>query len=175
MQSLLISVVLFIVVLVVVQLWARQRGGGPGRSNERPRKKKLLSDREQAMHHRLTEALPGHVVLSQVSFGALLSARSTAVRNTFDRKMADFVVCDRAFQVLAVIELDDASHRGKQAKDAQRDALLQAAGYRVIRCAHIPDIDQVRAAFAPPTPPAEAPSHATTDAEPATVAAAAVR
>lgn len=30
-------------------------------------------------------------------FGALLSSRSRASRNTFDRKIADFVVCDKTF------------------------------------------------------------------------------
>jgi very-short-patch-repair endonuclease len=56
-------------------------------------------------------------------------------------------VCNKAFQVLAVIELDDASHKGRQDKDAARSALLEGAGYRVIRYANVPDIDKVRADF----------------------------
>ena len=92
----------------------------------------------------------GSARLPQVSFGALLMAKTRAVRNTFDRKIADFVVCTKAFDVLAAVELDDSSHRGNEAKDARRDALLKAAGYRVLRYARIPDVDRVRQDFAPP-------------------------
>ena len=105
------------------------------------------------MYNRLVQSLPDLVVLAQVSFGALLTARAYAARNTFDRKIADFVVFDRGFQVLAVIELDDSSHKGKEARDAQRDALLTQAGYRVLRYPRIPDIDRVKADFAPPPVP----------------------
>lgn len=116
---------------------------------EQPQKRKSpLTEREQAMHNRLTQALPGLVVLAQVSFGALLYAKSRGARNRFDRKIADFVVCNKAYQVLAVIELDDSSHRGKEEQDAARDEMLEKAGYRVIRYPNIPDIDAVQADFA---------------------------
>ena len=142
-----------VLVLTVIALFlfvraAKNAAGGKRYPAEQPRRRQLLSQREQAMHHRLLQALPERVVLAQVSFGALLTARARAVRNTFDRKIVDFVVCDKAFQVLAVIELDDASHRGKAAKDSARDRLLVQAGYRVVRYPHIPDIDRVRSDFA---------------------------
>ena len=57
-------------------------------------------------------------------------------------------MCDRAFQVLAVIELDDKSHQGKETQDAERDAMLERAGYRVIRYANVPDVAQVQKDFA---------------------------
>ena len=82
----------------------------------------------------------------------VLTARAYATRNTFDRKVADFVVCDKSFQVLAVIELDDASHKGKADKDAARDAMLANAGYRVLRYPNVPDIDRVRGDFVLPAP-----------------------
>ncbi|MGJ7512436.1 DUF2726 domain-containing protein [Variovorax sp. GT1P44] len=104
------------------------------------------------MFFRLQHALPNLIVLSQVSFGALLSARSTPVRNTFDRKRADFVICEKSFKVLAIVELDDSSHDGKKARDERRDAQLKTAGYRVLRYRGIPDIDRVQADFAPPAP-----------------------
>lgn len=158
---------LFVIVLAVLG-WVyfskiAKKGAAPGAeekgsSAEQPRRRQLLSEREQAMHNRLSHALPDFVVLAQVSFSALLTARAYAARNTFDRKIADFVVCDKAFQVLAVIELDDASHKGKAEKDAARDAMLVSAGYRVLRYSNIPDIDRVRGDFLPiePTPPAQA-------------------
>ncbi|MES2186633.1 MAG: DUF2726 domain-containing protein [Pseudomonadota bacterium] len=117
---------------------------------ERPKARAPVTLNEQGMYNRLIQTLPDLVVLSQVSFGALLTANARAVRNTFDRKIADFVVCTKAFEVLAVVELDDSSHRGNEAKDAKRDALLKAAGYRVLRYSRIPDVDRVRQDFAPP-------------------------
>lgn len=149
MQSLLPIVLIAIVALVALAVFAKQVSKAKAGKGEPPKRKRLMTEREQAMHNRLTQALPDLVVLAQVSFGALLTAQAYAVRNTFDRKIADFVVCDRAFQVLAVIELDDASHKDKAEKDNARDALLTSAGYRVLRYANIPDIDRVRADFAP--------------------------
>ena len=97
------------------------------------------------MYTRLVQALPHLIVMPQVAFSAFLTAKTMATRNTFDRKVADFVVCDPSFTVQAVIELDDSSHRGKEAQDASRDKMLADAGYRVLRYARIPDMDRVQA------------------------------
>lgn len=140
-----------LIVLMVVAAITQKGGAG---SSEKPRRRWLLTKNEAAMYNRLLQALPDKVILAQVSFGALLTARSTATRNRFDRKIADFVVCDKALQVLAVIELDDSSHRGKESRDAARDKLLQNAGYRVIRYPRVPDSEKVRADFAPAPEPA---------------------
>ena len=105
------------------------------------------------MYFRLQGALPNLIVLSQVSFGALLTARSMAVRNTFNRKRADFVICEKSFKVVAIVELDDSSHDGNEAQDERRDAQLVNAGYRVLRYRGIPNIDRVQADFAPPSLP----------------------
>jgi very-short-patch-repair endonuclease len=114
--------------------------------------RELLTGREQAMYFRLLEALPDHVILAQVSFGAMLTAKGVAARNTFDRKIADFVVCSKAFQTEAVIELDDSSHRNKAENDAARDAVLAVAGIRTIRYKNVPDVETVRRDFAAPRP-----------------------
>ena len=116
-------------------------------NKERPRACAPLTKHEQLMFFRLQEALPKLIVLSQVSFGALLTAQARGVRNTFDRKRADFVICDKSFKVLAVIELDDSSHDGREEQDANRDKLLTDAGYRVLRYRGIPDIEQVAVDF----------------------------
>lgn len=117
-------------------------------TGEAPRRKAPLTEREQAMHNRLTQSLPELAVLAQVSFSALLTARKYAVRNTFDRKVADFVVCDKAFQVLAIVELDDSSHKKREQQDASRDTLLTDAGYRVLRYANVPNIERLKTDFA---------------------------
>lgn len=157
MKNLLVLFAVFAVLLVVVAGMA-----GPKRKNagkeEKLKPKALMTDREQAMYNRLVQALPELVVLAQVSFSALLTARSYAARNTFDRKVADFVVCDKAFRVLAVVELDDSSHRGREKEDGARDALLSGAGYRIVRYTRVPDVLQVQEDFTAPaavTVPAE--------------------
>lgn len=137
-------VIALVIVLMTTFVAAAKTIGRSGRS----RRKEPLTRHEQAMYNRLRQSMPDLIVLAQVSFGALLTAKSYAIRNTFDRKIADFVICDKAFQVLAVIELDDSSHKGKEAQDAKRDEMLKQAGYRVMRYKRIPDIEQARKDFA---------------------------
>lgn len=103
-----------------------------------------LTKREQPMYFRLRDTFPEEIVLAQVAFSALLDTRRRATRNRFDKKVADFVLCSRAFEVLAVIELDDSSHDTKRARDRERDAMLTAAGYRVLRFATVPDSDLLK-------------------------------
>lgn len=135
--------IILIAAVVIGELAKKQVSG----SAERPKRRWPLTKNEAAMYHRLVQALPGKVIFAQVSFGALLTARSRAARNRFDRKVADFVVCDKALQVLAVIELDDSSHKGREFKDAARDKLLLEAGYRVIRYPRIPNVEKLRSDF----------------------------
>lgn len=104
-----------------------------------------LTDREQQMFFTLTEALPECTVLAQVSFQALLDTPHQADRNRFDRKYADFVICSTRLTPIAVVELDDASHKTKLEQDADRDAMLQKAGYQTIRYRKIPTAEQIQA------------------------------
>lgn len=108
--------------------------------------KKPLSPREQAMYFRLVEAVAPYecVVLSQVSFSALIDTDDPGTRNVFCRKYTDFVVCSTEFDVLVVVELDDASHRGREAQDAARESLLTDAGHRVIRFDDVPSVEELR-------------------------------
>lgn len=112
-----------------------------------------LTEREQAMYFRLRETLPQHVVLAQVAFSALLTTKDRPTRATFDRKVADFVLCDKAFSVLCVIELDDSTHRGREKHDASRDAMLTKAGIAVLRFKNVPDVDVLIQAVSKIPPP----------------------
>jgi len=144
--------VLVVLVLAVVVAFAAAvlKGAGRHRAPGEIRAKKILTDREQPMFHRLQQAFPNEVVLSQVAFSALLTAKDLRTRATFNRKVADFVVATKAFEVLAVIELDDSSHKGRDVVDGKRDALLEGAGYRVLRFKNVPDVDTVQRAVRPP-------------------------
>ncbi|ADI91693.1 putative signal peptide-containing protein [Acinetobacter oleivorans DR1] len=76
-----------------------------------------------------------------------MTAQGYATRNLFNRKVADFVVLDKAFNIVAIVELDDSSHKGKENFDAERDALIQEAGFRVIRYKRTPELAQIHADF----------------------------
>jgi very-short-patch-repair endonuclease len=109
------------------------------------RKSRPLTMNEQPMFSKLRETLePEYVVLAQVSFGAILWTWSKAVRNRFNRKIVDFVVCDKSFNVIAVVELDDSSHKGKEEKDAERDLLFKEAGITVLRYKFTPESSKIR-------------------------------
>ncbi|MHA4871597.1 DUF2726 domain-containing protein [Duganella sp. PWIR1] len=104
-----------------------------------------LSPFEEKMFLTLTSALPECTVLAQVSLQALLETESMSDRNRFNRKYADFVICSKLLTPIAVIELDDASHNRKTAEDADRDAMLQNAGYQTLRYRQIPTAEQLQA------------------------------
>jgi very-short-patch-repair endonuclease len=130
--------------------------------------KPLLSRSEQLLYGRLVRAFPGHVILAQVALSQLLMvaradgdrrAQSIAIANRFRQLVADFVVCAPDFTALAVIELDDRSHRRsiQRDRDKRKDQFLQAAGIKVIRIAvlDIPSEADLKALVAvmPITPP----------------------
>ena len=103
------------------------------------RRKPLLTVNETEFFHRLQRALPAYQVFPQVSFAALLTDDGQlsekarwSIRGKFDRKIADFVICERrSLQVLALIELDDRTHDASA--DRQRDAITKAARYQTFR------------------------------------------
>lgn len=104
-----------------------------------------LSANEQALYFRLLEALPEHIVLTQVAFSALMTADNRATRKAFGGKVANFVICEKSFKVLAIVESDVASYKGKEAVDAKHDMILQRAGYKSLRYKSIPEIRKVKA------------------------------
>jgi very-short-patch-repair endonuclease len=124
-------------VLVTPAVFLLRRGRKPWLS--RVRRKPLLTGNEAEFFYRLQRALPGFHVFPQVSFAAFLTddgqlSRNAkwAVRSRFDRKIADFVICERGtLKVVALVELDDRLHDAKA--DRQRDVITKAAGYQTIR------------------------------------------
>jgi len=101
--------------------------------------KKPLSEPEQVLYFRLVQALPEHTILAQVQLSSLLTVQKNhdarAWLNRINRMSADFVVCNKDFSIVAVIELDDATHarKDRMAADAKKDQALEAAGIRIIR------------------------------------------
>lgn len=134
---------LFILILLIYVIVVAAKKSNPKKSNlslSSIKASALLTEREKKMFFQLLRVFPSPecVILTQVSFSALLSSPRREVRAAFNRKRTDFVITDRRFCVLAILELDDSSHNGQKQRDAERDAMLKHAGYRLIRFDKIP-------------------------------------
>jgi hypothetical protein len=129
------AVLAFVALLAVAFLFSRTRKPWLSHIQKKP----LLTPNETEFFCRLQRALPAYQVFPQVSFaafitddGRLSSNARWSVRAKFDRKISDFVVCDRnTLIVVALVELDDRTHTASA--DRQRDAITKAAGYQTIR------------------------------------------
>ena len=95
------------------------------------RARTLMTENELEFFYRLSKALPQHLVFPQVSLQALVEAASSdkrtaeADRLRIAQQRADYVVCNPAGSVVAVVELDDQTHERK--RDAIRDARLKVS------------------------------------------------
>lgn len=147
-MSMLIGMFLLVIIILAVLsiLKKGESKGGNGKRN--PIKgKRIISMNEQPTFMKLREALPEHIILAQVAFSAFMTAQGYATRNLFNRKVADFVVLDKSFNIVVIVELDDSSHKGKEKFDAERDALIREAGFKVIRYKRTPELTQIHADF----------------------------
>jgi hypothetical protein len=102
--------------------------------------KNLLTNRETQLFQTLHALYPNHRLFVQVALSQLVDVpkdhpNRVAIRNRFERLVADFVLCRADMSVVAVIELDDPSHRMpiRQAADARKTKALQDAGLELIR------------------------------------------
>lgn len=133
MTPLVILTLLVVIVIIAAVVSVFIKAGGNYKAKD------LLTDNEKEFFFRLKRALPGYEVFSQVSMGAILNPnadrnarRYHQIRGTFAQKIVDFLICDgKTLNVIAIVELDDRTHNVE--RDQKRDAMLQSAGYRVIR------------------------------------------
>lgn len=72
---------------------------------------------------RLTQAFPNHIILAQVQFSQLLGVKKgynyQSWLNRINRMSADFVVCNKDASIVAIIELDDATHHRADRRAAE--------------------------------------------------------
>jgi Protein of unknown function (DUF2726) len=127
----------YVVLAVVVVLIVLAIGKGAGARRARGPKlvpKTLFTRNEKLFMELLVRSLPDHYVFPQVSMGALMQVTggekdsNMRLRNRFSRKIVDYVVADHNLDVVALVELDDASHRTKVRADAQRHGMTDEAG-----------------------------------------------
>jgi very-short-patch-repair endonuclease len=107
----------------------------------------LLTTNEQMTFLKLRKALPNCVVLTRVAMSALLNSNGLVTRNKINRCCVDFVVLDRDFKIISIVEISQLQQNKNIPKISERDTMLMEAGYRVIRYTHAPDIERITADF----------------------------
>jgi hypothetical protein len=119
--------------------------------------KKPLSNPEQVLYFRLQRALPDHIVLAQVQLSRILGVKKGEKYqnwlNRINQLSADFVICAKDATVLAVVELDDASHQGERRReaDARKTRAVESAGLNLVRwdVGSLPDDAAIRSTVLP--------------------------
>lgn len=101
-------------------------------------KRTLLTSSEKQMFDRLQDALYEHIVLPQVALSQIIECEDGnfgTTWNKINRKVCDYVVCNKDFSVVAVVELDGWSHKHEkqQQKDADKDSAVISAGLKMVR------------------------------------------
>lgn len=157
-MSTIILLLIFVVAVIAILAILKAKSKGGGADEVWPfYAKKPLSQPEQVLYFRLVQALPEHIVLAQVQLSRLLGVKKghnyQAWFNRINRMSADFVVCNRDSSIVAVIELDDATHQkaDRQAADAKKDKALTSADIRIVRwqAKAIPDIATIQSTLMP--------------------------
>jgi Protein of unknown function (DUF2726) len=147
-------IILALTVVAVIAVRALERR--PGMLGWPVSARAPLSRPEQSLYWRLCEAFPDHIVLAQVAIAQLLEVNDVpnrrAVFNRYRQLVADFVVCTRSFEVVAVIELDDRAHQnpGRADADERKSAALGAAGLLLLRFTvrGLPSVGELRSVLA---------------------------
>lgn len=144
-----IAIVAAAILLFIVVLVAKKKSAESSPETWPFYQRKPLSVPEQFLYFRLVNALPGQIVLGQRLLGVKKGNNAQAWLNRINRMSADFVICNKDSSILAVIELDDASHNGEKRKqaDAKKDKALAAAGIKIHRwhVNAIPDESAIKA------------------------------
>lgn len=111
----------------------------------------FMTDNEIEFFQRLLQAFPNYYVFPQVAMSGLVAAKSddykklNGIKNTYNRLRVDFVLF-KDKKVVAVIELDDKTHKNKEEKDMKRDSILKQAGYKTYRfeSTNKPSVEQLK-------------------------------
>jgi hypothetical protein len=116
------------------------------------RRGSIMTVNEREFHGRLEHAFPDCQVWPQIPILSLVRPDARHASRAFwtafraiSNTRVDWVIV-KDMEVVAVIELDDRTHDPR--KDARRDRILNACGYRVLRfdSARRPDSRQIRQA-----------------------------
>lgn len=150
----LILMLLIVFVIVILVMAKKGKSTEEKTSSALPyfRKKTLLNEKEQVLFHRLIEAMPTCYVMAQVRLADIVGIKKSDSRqswlNKIQSKSVDFVICDKAFVVLACIELDGKTHaqENRQKADENKDEALQTAGIPILRieASKMPSVEEIK-------------------------------
>lgn len=133
-----------IVILLLMTALALRRIHENQRQDSPLKRRGILSISEQIILMRLQAVLPRHTILAHVSFDALLTTKYAHTRRKYQNLMADFVILDQQYQVIAIVEIADASYVNRLNQKHYQDKLLELAGYRVLCYGKIPTEQELR-------------------------------
>jgi hypothetical protein len=130
-----------------------------------PQATRVLTTQERQAYDLLRNALPAHMILAQVPLQRFMKVPTRNSYAEWLRRVghlsADFVICDRHSQVIAVVELrndDPISGRARRRQDRMLKVLAAAQiPVHQWQSSALPGIDAAREAIAPSTPAAELP------------------
>ncbi|QPJ62298.1 MAG: DUF2726 domain-containing protein [Candidatus Nitronauta litoralis] len=114
--------------------------------------KRPVTSAEQKLYFALVRAVPDLLILPQVAFSQFIGTRggdskeNFALFGTARQKVVDFLICDKAFNIICAIELDDKSHENKGEEDFKRDEILRESGINCLRfkVGHLPAIAEIK-------------------------------
>ena len=144
-SDLFLYVVVAIVLMALLKVLTRKARKSTTKVASSFTAKRVLSAPEAILYHRLCEAAPSAIVLTQVSLHRILAVATggQAAFNSIAQKAVDFVVCRPDFSVVCVIELDDSSHDSR--RDNARDGILNSARIETVRfnVKNLPSVSQI--------------------------------
>lgn len=103
-----------------------------------------ISTHQQTMFLRLKQALPEHHVFTQMRFSTFLTAKSYTVRLKLQQKVADFVIVDQNFDVIAVIDMKDGTAKNRDQQHHEYDIVFEDVGIAMMRYSDVPTIEQIQ-------------------------------
>ncbi|WP_310450298.1 DUF2726 domain-containing protein [Sulfuritalea sp.] len=118
--------------------------------------RRLMTSIEVLFYEKLRAALPELAIFPQVALSAIVDTikqpGEITWRNKIANKVLDYVVCvPGSYEVIAIIELDDNTHKrpARVKADADKNAALNVAGHRLFRyeARQMPSPERIRADF----------------------------
>lgn len=160
MLIIFVVIIASLIVLAAFAAAAKNKGKSTNAKTEYEYKKRqLLTDNEKKVYQQLIEALPGYLVFTQVELSRCVEAEGPS-HLTISGKSLDFVICNKDFDVVAGIEIDDKSHAKTKRKkaDARKNNAMEVAGIKLIRwpATPLPSIAKIQTEFPAITEPAAA-------------------
>ena len=122
------------------------------------RAKALLNKSEQSLYRALIKRAPPDLrVLCQVSYGEILSCRNRKKFFSINSKRADFVICDKKWMPVGVVEYQGSGHFGSTSKSARNAALrdrvkrkaVEEAGLQFIEVPARYTVDELQTLLSP--------------------------